>query len=54
VNCPCGFPPSEHVKTYSPAWHRAHQTWHLTTFPDVDTRTRDNLELLIAWSEATP
>jgi hypothetical protein len=48
--CPCGFDAPD-LFPWSPEWHRRHRDHHLATYPNVDQRTRDNLETLISLAE---
>ncbi len=43
--CPCGFDGGL-VARWSMRWHQMHTRHHLATFPDVDERTRRNLDML--------
>jgi len=38
------------LERFSTAWYEAMRDAHAARFPDSDLRTRDNLELLVAWS----
>lgn len=42
------------IEGWSLDWRRRHLTHHLTVFPNVDQRTRDNLAELASTAEAAP
>ncbi len=39
--------------TFTAAWHRFHRAEHLAAFPNVDGRTKENLDMLVKWAEET-
>lgn len=49
AKCPCGF--RSDLPTFSAAWERDHRDHHLSTFPDVDFRTRWNLDMFVRQAE---
>lgn len=49
MNCPCGFSGAGFVDSVERA--RAHREMHLAAFPDLDARSRANLDSLVAWAE---
>lgn len=51
ATCPCGFTPPAGVSPTSADYHRQHRDRHLATYPNVDTRTIDALDDLIAMAE---
>lgn len=51
--CACGMPrhPVEgYPSPFTAAWHVKHKERHLFNFPDLDQRSRDNLDALIRWA----
>lgn len=51
--CACGMPrhPVEgHPTPFTAEWHTKHKERHLMTFPDLDDRSRANLDSLIRWA----
>ena len=51
IGCePCGMADVPGVGTFSHAWYVLHRERHLATFPDVDRRTRENLDALVDYA----
>ena len=48
--CACGFERPDLAK-FSATWQRAHRDRHLECFPELDLRSRANLDAIVAWAE---
>jgi hypothetical protein len=56
-SCSCGFTAPETLARFSAEWHRQHRACHLEAFPELDDRSRSNLDAIVDWAvrhEASP